>query len=248
MNRSVLKSAALILTGLFAVFATHCAAPTDLPEEATGEEAAADDDEGDVQSTSQALHSNCWAQIQRPFPTDKFLAAGTAMKLRTNPNLNCPVNVTEKLAYRFYVEGPGGRISLQGADGWSLSRIVDLDTTSLQPGRYKVYLYSMPASMIPAWLQNDPVARHTSKRSGNTYFELVNASWSTGNWSACSASCDMGMRARSVDCKNVNGTVVDASFCAGLPPSTSELCYAGPCMCLPHCWAMPWMPDCMGCL
>lgn len=184
------------------------------------------------------------------------MSVGTAMKLRTNPNLNCPVGVTEKLAYRFYAEGPGGRISLQGATDWSLSRVVDFPTTDLQPGRYKIYAYSMPASMITAWLANDSEARHTSRRTGNTYVELVAAEWTSGSWGACSATCGGGTQARDVKCKNANGTEVDESFCAAVKPVTTDVCnveacvdpcIADPMLCDPCggdiCCSMPWMCD-----
>jgi Thrombospondin type 1 domain len=53
--------------------------------------------------------------------------------------------------------------------------------------------------------------------------------WSTGEWSSCSASCDGGTQSRSVSCKRDDGTVVDDSKCGGSKPAGSGTCNTQPC-------------------
>ncbi len=211
--------------GLLALGACSCAAADDSP-------AGTQDDDAPVASTEQAVGTpaHCYAQIERPSPTALTLPIGTVLTLRTNPNLICPSGPVEKLIYRFYVEGPGGRISVQGATGWSTTRLVPFETTGLAAGRYKIYAYSLPASMKAAWLANDYEARHTSMRTGYTYFTLQPAtSWSAGDWGTCSQFCDSGSQTRTVTCVDGGGETVADSSCSGTKPDESQACNTQAC-------------------
>jgi hypothetical protein len=197
------------------------------------QESAAEGDDGPTGSTTQAISIgvHCSAQIERPSPTSATVTIGTLMTARTNPNLICPDGApTEKLLYRFYVEGPGGRISLQGDTGWSATRLVPFSTAELAPGRYKIYAYSMPASLKDAWLANDSVARHTSKRTGNTWFTLVDGmSWSSGDWGVCSQVCDSGTQSRTVSCVNGSGASQPDESCSSPKPDEFQACNTDAC-------------------
>jgi hypothetical protein len=118
------------------------------------------------------LSSHCQAQIERPSPSAANLPLGTKLTLRTNPTLVCPDGVSERLSYRFYVEGPSGRVSVQGASGWSSSRLVPFETAGLLAGRYRIYAYSLPTSMVSDWIANDATARGAATRTGYTYVTL----------------------------------------------------------------------------
>jgi hypothetical protein len=214
---------------LLAMGGVHCAAD-DAP---TAPEEAGDEISGLIEEVAMPIvPRHCWAQIERPFPADLTLPIGTPITLRTGGPI-CPPGVNEKLAYRFYVEKVdkngniiSPRVSPQGDRGWSLTKS-PFDTSVLTPGRYRIYMFSLPRTMIPAWLADDPVARNTSRRSGNAYVEMVSTSWTAGEYGDCSASCGEGVRTRSVSCVDNKGATQPDSWCVVSKPDASEACTAG---------------------
>lgn len=233
--RSVSKS--VVALSLAILGGVHCATSTDIPEDSVAEAPSEDvadatnDDEESIASTSQALSAHCWAQIQRPSPSSLVLPIGTQLTLRTSSILNCLGGVLpERLSYRFYVEGPSGKISPQGATDWSTSRLVPFDTTDLLPGRYRIYVYSLPTSLVPAWKAGDLVARAASVRSGYSYVVLGATSWSATEYSECSAPCGGGTRTRTVKCTDGASRVIPDAYCdAGSKPAASAECNPSAC-------------------
>jgi hypothetical protein len=176
----------------------------------------------------------CWAQIERPYPADLTLKIGTPITLRTGGPI-CPEGMNEKLAYRFYLEKVdkngnilAPRVSPQGLTEWSLTKS-PFDTSNLTPGRYRVYMFSLPRTMINAWKANDPAARNRSTRSGNAYVNFVTTGWDEGSYGSCSAMCGDGVQTRTVACKDSNGDVQPDSWCEGTKPDGTQACNAGPC-------------------
>ena len=54
--------------------------------------------------------------------------------------------------------------------------------------------------------------------------------WRAAGWSACSANCGGGTQERNVTCVNpTENAVVNASYCAGIMPTTSQACNQGSC-------------------
>ncbi|MFO0738222.1 MAG: thrombospondin type-1 domain-containing protein [Labilithrix sp.] len=54
-------------------------------------------------------------------------------------------------------------------------------------------------------------------------------SWSTSDFSTCSAACGGGTQTRAVSCVDSSGSVVSAALCTGPAPVTSQSCNAQPC-------------------
>lgn len=173
-----MKKPLSVLTALSAVGLTHCAstvAPSAETETAPAPAVAID--EG---IEPAALPTDrCVAEIERPFPADPTLELGTVITLKTGGAI-CPIGQNDKLAYRYYVEkvDRNGNIiaerkSPQGPTEWSLTKST-FDTSVLDgPGRYRIYGFSLPRTMVAAWQANDAAARARATRTGNAYVELV---------------------------------------------------------------------------
>lgn len=228
-----MKSNLLAFFGAAMAFgALHCSAPTGDGAQA---QSPVIDDDGIELSTIPHNGLHCWAQIERPIPADPVLALGTSITLKTGGAI-CPQGLDEKVAYRYYVEKVdrngniiAPRVSPQGPTEWSLTKST-FDTNNLPgPGRYRIYGFSLPRTMIAAWQANDPVARNTSLRTGNAYTEFVTTSWSTGDYGSCSASCGGGVQTRAVVCKDNNGVTRADSWCASPKPSSSQACNESAC-------------------
>src|SRR5437762_1546696 len=96
-----------MMMGVVALSGAHCAAAAPADDGAGGDTTEAELVVGDP------LTPHCYAEIERPDPTDKILPIGMTVKVRTNPSLSCPPGApSEPLVYRFYVEGPSGKFSL----------------------------------------------------------------------------------------------------------------------------------------
>lgn len=232
MGRKTLVS---MFAALCAVSGLHCAAPAaDAQQEAVASDLA-DKSTGAVSPSTLAPDSHCWAQIERPFPADPVLPLGTALTLRTGGPI-CQLGVNEKLAYRFYVEKVdkngkiiSPRVSPQGDTGWSFTKSA-FDSSTLTAGRYRIYMFSLPRAMVPAWQANDPIARNTSKRSGNAYVDLVTTSWSLPEWGACSTQCGDGTQTRTVACVDQNNVTRPDSMCPEMTkPAAVQACNLGAC-------------------
>ncbi|HEY8076799.1 MAG TPA: thrombospondin type-1 domain-containing protein, partial [Labilithrix sp.] len=174
-----------VLVLSLAAASIHCASSSSDPSE---------EDES-VASESEALVTHCWADIERPLPTASILPIGTTLTLRTSTNIHCPQGVSEKLVYRFYVDGPNGTVFATPDGTWG-TRLQTFDTSTLPPARYRIFAYSMPASMVTAWVANDPVARAAPHRTSYSYVTMVQTHWATGTWSACSSQCGDGTETR----------------------------------------------------
>ncbi len=192
------------------------------------ERAPADED---VEAISQAVGTTCFAQIRRVLPTDAVLSIGPDVTLRVSSTQTCPAGVmSEPLAYRFYVEGPAGRYDVQGPGVWTTSRSVAFPTAGLPAGRYRVYAYSLPQSMVAAWQANDAAARAAATRSGNTYTTLVAEHWDTGAWSTCSRACGGGTQTRAVTCLDGADQPQADAACTTTKPATSQACQTASCL------------------
>lgn len=214
----------------------HCAAPTANDNGNAADEGAAasatgatDGIELAVGQSAGMLVEHCWAQIERPIPADPVLKVGTQLTLKTGGAI-CPQGLNEKLAYRYYMEKVdkngnilSPRVSPQGPTEWSLTKSA-FSTTNLAPGRYRIYGFSLPRTMIAAWQANDLVARNTSRRTGNAYVDLVETSWSAGDFGECSASCGDGLLSRTVACKDTFGVTRADSFCTDTKPESMQSC------------------------
>ena len=53
--------------------------------------------------------------------------------------------------------------------------------------------------------------------------------WTSGEWSECSAACDGGMQTRDVWCQRDDGEEVDASYCEELAPEVTQACNEDAC-------------------
>lgn len=178
----------------------------------------------------------CVAEIERPSPADLVLKLGTEITLKTGGAI-CPVGQNDKLAYRYYVEevDRNGNIlsprkSPQGPTEWSLTKST-FDTSVLDgPGRYRIYGFSLPRTMIAAWQANDPVARARSTRTGNAYVDLVTTSWGSAAPLACSVTCGGGTQTVPAACKDNNNVTRPDSWCTGNKPADgSQSCNAQAC-------------------
>lgn len=235
--------------------AVNCAAPP--MEEETDPvatpAAAGDGTTDDVEPAALVPTDHCVAEIERPIPADLVLPIGTQITLKTGGAI-CPLNLSEPLAYRYYVEKVDSngniiatRVSPQGPTEWSFTRS-SFDTSNLPgAGRYRIYGFSLPRTLIPAWQQNDSTVRATARRTGNAYTRFVTTSWQTGAFGSCSASCGAGTSSRSVDCKDSDGVTRPDSWCSGAKPSASQACTGSDCgcfdpmcdiFCMPHCMIM----------
>lgn len=178
----------------------------------------------------------CVAEIERPIPADLVLKLGTEITFKTGGAI-CPVGQNDKLAYRYYVEKVdqngnilSARKSPQGPTEWSLTKST-FDTSVLDgPGRYRIYGFSLPRTMIAAWQANDPTARARSTRTGNAYVEFVTTSWGSAAPLACSVTCGGGTQTVPAACKDNNGLTRPDSWCTGNKPADgSQACNAQAC-------------------
>ena len=197
------------------VLVTACTAQT--PSEDTS-------NVGEDLLTPLATYPYCWAQIERIYPSTSTLLVGTPIDFRANPTLVCPPGVSNTVVYRFYITGPSGTFSPEAPGAWSTTRVVPWSTSALLPGRYRIYLQSLPSSMLAAWEAGDPTAIAAVHTSGNTYTSFVAAQWSTSSWSACSSTCGPGTQTRTVTCVDPNGNVVADSYCTSPMPATTQAC------------------------
>ncbi|MDB4946583.1 MAG: Thrombospondin, type 1 repeat protein [Labilithrix sp.] len=265
---SMTKTWTTLLAAAMTCGLVHCAAPADqgaAQGESESASASSPVDEAaieNVASESQAISTHCWAQIERPIPGDLVLKLGQTITLKTG-GAKCPVGVTEKVAYRYYVEKVDNngkilapRVSPQGPTEWSLTKST-FDTSLLPgPGRYRIYGFSIPVAFIPAWQANNVAARAMPVRTGNAYTTFVTTSWSAGTYSECSATCGGGTQTRAVACKDQGGVAREDSWCSGLKPEAIASCNEQPCdvcngdpccidpiMCMDPCMMNPMMCD-----
>lgn len=178
----------------------------------------------------------CVAEIERPIPADPVLKLGTSIVLKTGGAV-CPPGLDEKLAYRYYVEkvDRNGNIisprkSPMGPTEWSFTKLA-FDTSVLDgPGRYRIYGFSLPRTMVAAWQVGDQAAKERSRRTGNAYVELVTTSWASGAPLACSVTCGGGTQVIPAACKDNGGVTRPDSWCSGDKPADgSQACNADAC-------------------
>lgn len=251
MNKRVMG--ALFAVAAVGFGAVACAAPTEEDDSATvpTPSAAREDSSSEIEPAALVPTDHCVAEIERPIPADLVLPIGTPVTLKTGGPI-CPLNVSEPLAYRYYVEKVDSsgniiatRVSPQGPTEWSFTRS-SFDTSNLPgAGRYRIYGFSLPRTLIPAWQQNDPTVRSTARRTGNAYTRFVTTSWQTGAFGSCSASCGAGTSSRSVACKDSDGVTRPDSWCSGAKPSTSQACTGSSCGCFDPTCELFCMPHCM---
>jgi hypothetical protein len=117
--------------------------------------------------------THCWAEIMRPLPSDPQIVIGTKLELRAEKDPICPQGVTERLVYRFFVEGPSGRIAVQDEGVWSTSRFSAFDTKGLTPGKYRLFVYSLPSNLEDGRLATETSASNLATRSSYTYVTLT---------------------------------------------------------------------------
>lgn len=59
------------------------------------------------------------------------------------------------------------------------------------------------------------------------YYEQCNSGacpkWEFGDWSPCSRKCGKGVQRRLVVCREINGTILDESYCEHLKKPTDSL-------------------------
>ena len=73
------------------------------------------------------------------------------------------------------------------------------------------------------------IATLSSSQIGGSY----SYAWSSSAFSACSVSCGVGIQTRDVACLRSDGVTVDASFCTGVKPATSQTCTMQACISTP---------------
>lgn len=221
----------------------NCSAPPETDPDATNP-SGDDGHVGTAASAATALPPRCYGKMLLPAPyDDPDQPVGMPMTVRINRACDRGAPLVDR-KMRVYVrsaevgQAVGPQLMLKdwtdvGATQyrldipWTAGRLADGST--LPPGRYQMYSYSLNSSLYDDWAANEPYARAMSTRSDNTYVTLKAAgTWVSEDWGECSASCDGGTQSRTNKCQ-ASGVDVAARYCLAAAPETSQSCNESAC-------------------
>lgn len=221
----------LLVAGL-----VHCsAAPA--PAQDDGEDAVA------TQASAVMVAARCYGKMLKPTPLELDQPIGLPMTVRVNRTCEQGAALVNR-KLRIYIRRVEGntygpqRMLMDWTDWagsqyrfnlpWTAGQLAD--SSSLPAGRYQMYSYALDASLYDAWVAGDSNARSMSKRSDNTYIELVDAgTWSSSSWSTCSAPCGGGTQTRTSECQAAGGAALASRMCLTAAPATSQACNTSAC-------------------
>lgn len=204
-----------------------------------------DSDDDSVDETSSALEGlppRCYGKMLVPAPLELDQPIGQPMTLRINRQCDSRAPLVDRKirVYVRRVDGGGGpQVMIRDWSDWPGGQYrfeapwtagLAADGSTLPAGRYRMYSYTLNASLYGDWVANDPYARNMSRLSDNTYVELRDpGTWSPSAWSACSSACGGGTQSRTVACHAAGAVVVADRMCLAPEPSSEEACNTEPC-------------------